>query len=186
MAKKTSPKKSQTDRKIPLLIIVGVLLIMLGFWQKWEYKKSLSFQKDFTPVSSSKKHAYTPVSIEINRINVSLPIKQTNIVKGVWEINPKGASHLAASGYPTEKNPIIIYAHNKIFQFGRLSELKNGDIVSIKSNKKEDFFYKVINSQVVTPENVEVLQKTKGNQLILYTCTGFADSKRLLVFATPL
>lgn len=187
MAKKRLPKiDSKLNKRIALLLVLGATFILFGIYNKLQYQKSLSFSKNFAVVNTVKKHRYIPTAINITKLNLTLPIKQTNIKDGVWEINPDGASHLKTSGYPLEKSPIIVYAHNKKSQFGLLKELEVGDFVSVKTNKKEEFFYKVNNIQTINPSDIEVLKKIKDNQLVLYTCIGFADSKRLLVSASPI
>lgn len=45
------------------------------------------------------------------------------------------------------------------------------------------FFEFLFDTKEVLPESVEVVAPTTDETLTLYTCTGFADQKRLIVTA---
>ncbi len=183
MAKKI-PKKSVGSRQSLFLVVCGVFLALAGLGYRIHVSRNLSFAGDYkaTQVKTSKE---APKFIIIKSIQVNLPVKQTRINRGVWEIFNDGASHLSSSGNPDEKRPIIVYAHNKSNQFGNLKSLKKGDTVVLSSGKNH-YLYVVDRSLVTDPTNLNALRKAKGETLVLYTCTGFADSKRLLVYANRL
>ena len=62
-----------------------------------------------------------------------------------------------------------------------LDKLSEGDLLRIIWQGKE-YRYKVISSQVVDPEAVEVLEPTQKSTLTLITCHPlFSDEKRLVV-----
>jgi len=47
------------------------------------------------------------------------------------------------------------------------------------------FRYKVSDIKFVSPAQVEVIKPTANERLTLFTCSGFLDSKRLVVTALP-
>ncbi|OGK15037.1 hypothetical protein A2690_02910 [Candidatus Roizmanbacteria bacterium RIFCSPHIGHO2_01_FULL_39_12b] len=180
MAKKT-PKKGKQKHQVLLLVICGLLLVLLGLGYRIHLNRSLSFNGNYS-VKSSHSVNTAPKQIIIKSLEISLPIKQTIIKNGVWEVFNEGASHLSTSGYPDENKPIIVYAHNRNNQFGKIDGLKKGDQI-ILSDGLNHYLYLVSRQKVVEPSNTQALKESRGEILILYTCTGFADSKRLLVYA---
>jgi len=49
--------------------------------------------------------------------------------------------------------------------------------------KNEWFSYEVSDVKEVLPNQTEVIKPTDDERLTLYTCSGFADTKRLIVTA---
>ena len=179
---KRKTKKVKVSKRNPILLsTIGAILILIGGLYHVHQLQSLSFDRSYNVKQfSSPKPA--PKQIIIRSIQVSLPIAQTTIKNGTWEIFNDGASHLASSANPDEHQPIIVYAHNRTTQFGNIGMLKKGDSIVLSSGQSH-FLYSVNRQLVVDPSNMSALTKVKGETLILYTCTGWADSKRLLVYA---
>ena len=93
---------------------------------------------------------------------------------------------MSSSARVGEKGNIVIYAHNKATSFGPLAQIKIGDPITLKTRSGKNYSYGVYKIFMVNPNQVEVLQSKGAEELTLYTCTGFADSKRLIVKAKPL
>lgn len=65
---------------------------------------------------------------------------------------------------------LIIAAHNYRSHFGRLKDLEPGDIVTFVDMKENVFSYRVTETEMLDPEDVEELKS--GNwDLTLFTCT---------------
>src|SRR5581483_7954912 len=126
-----------------------------------------------------------PVKIRIPRFSIDLPIEEAQIKNGIWQINSKGASHLAISANPGDKGNIILYGHNKKNLFGKARGLKIGDEIDIISKDGKEFIYKITETKIVAPTDISVVAPTTGEVLTFYTCTGFLDTKRFVVKARP-
>jgi sortase A len=150
--------------------------------QKAHVESRLSFYADVNNAYSNTGVVFLPKSLEISSIGVGLPIEQTAVIDNIWQISDDGISHLKNSSYPGRDGNIILYAHNTSDRLGRLYELKNGDRIEIQT-KEKTFTYEVYEEKVVTPDNIEYLTSHDGETLTIYTCTGFADTKRLVVKA---
>lgn len=68
--------------------------------------------------------------------------------------------------------------------FGKLADIKNGDIVELTDNSGKTIKYAVYNKYVVNPEDVACTsQLTNGNkEVTLITCTNYGK-QRLVVKA---
>lgn len=127
-----------------------------------------------------------PVQIKIHSINIDLPVIESRIVNGEWEVNPEGASHLATSGKPGEKNNIVIYGHNFSSLFGAIRNIQNGDIITVKTADGKIFNYKAIQTRRVEPSKISEVLPTYNEVLTLFTCDGWADTERFVVKAVPI
>lgn len=121
--------------------------------------------------------------IKIDKIKVKYPV-----VEGVKASNLRTAiGHIPGSAGLGQPGNCALAGHrNYTFGrfFNRLDELNEGDIISV-STKKEEFIYKVYEKLVVTPDDVSVIKKKKGETILtLITCTPIrVATHRLIVHA---
>lgn len=185
MPRKTAKKKIPQTRSL-FFLIVGIALLSLFIFFKINQSGSLSFNTVPRNSTHSANIQAIPETIEIAPLSLRLPV-QPAVVEGTrWQINEKGASYLSSSARVGEKGNIVIYAHNKATSFGPLAQIKIGDPITLKTRSGKNYSYGVYKIFMVNPNQVEVLQSKGAEELTLYTCTGFADSKRLIVKAKPL
>lgn len=127
-----------------------------------------------------------PTSISIPSLSIDLPVTDAAIKNGEWQVSSTGASHLETSANPGEGGNIVIYGHNLLKIFGKLGNLKLGDKIYVTNENGEQTTYIAEEKKVVFPDEVESVLPTETEQLTVYTCTGFADSQRLVFIAKPL
>lgn len=127
---------------------------------------------------------------------------QAKIIKNVDPFNKteyraalkKGVAHAKGTSLPWQKGMVYLFAHSSDYPweisryntiFLRLNELNKGDLVQVFNNGKK-YDYKVYDKKIVSPSQVEYLQDTGQNELILQTCWPIGtDFQRLLIFARP-
>ncbi len=129
-----------------------------------------------------KKNQEAPMRVLIPSVDIDLPVKEAKVIDGYWEVFPSGAGWGQGSGYPGEKGNQVIFAHARQGMFLPLKNVKNGEDIYVFTSDKW-YQYKINNIQEVLPSQTEVIAPTRDEVLTLYTCTGFADSKRLIVTA---
>lgn len=168
-----------------LIIIIGLLFITVSLAIKIHYAVNLTFT-GYTPSSSVIRGTTQPVEIAIPSLNIKLPLSETVIKNGVWQISPLGASHLTSSAVPGEKGNIIIYAHNTNDRFGHIMDIKKGARIVVTSLDGKQHSYEVIKTATVSPDQIDLLLPTAFETLTVYTCTGFFDSKRFVVVSKPI
>jgi len=140
----------------------------------------------FTPrVIPIKNQFPPPISITIHAVEMSLPIQETAFSHNTWEVASDAISHLSISARPQEKGPIILYGHNTNNRFGPIRWLLQGDTIVITTADKKSYTYRVTKTERVNPDNITELTNVSQEMLVLYTCDGFADLQRFLVFARP-
>lgn len=141
----------------------------------------------------------------IPRINRNVPIVKVsseNLIKRDWgalegdiqEALRYGVVHYPGTAEPGENGNVVITGHSSYFSwdpgrfkdvFALLHEVVIGDTVIVYHDQKK-YFYQVYNTQVVTPDKIDVLTQAGENRLTLITCTPVGTNlKRLVVFARP-
>ncbi|SRR5258708_4699841 len=191
VAPKTVPHASQRKKRnwsfifFVLLFVIGTnMLIAGGFY--YAYRKTiLSFKVvPITTVQLSQRRG-VPTRVQIPSQNIDLPITEASIQDGVWQTSQTGATHLDTSARPGESGNVVIYGHNLLRLFGKIRGLKAGDKILVSTSEGKNIEYTVNSTEVVKPDNVEAVLPTTYEILTAYTCTGFLDSQRFVVKATP-
>lgn len=142
---------------------------------------SLAFSDQPQVVTADQQNV--PRLLIIEELSILLPIAQARVEDEIWQTNPDGISYLATTPVPGEIGNSILYGHNWPNRLGRLNHIKPGmEIIVVLSNGTKKSF-KVEHTQVVTPDQTHILSTTNDRRITLFTCTGFFDSKRLVVTA---
>lgn len=123
-----------------------------------------------------------PLRVVIPSLNIDLPVKESKIINGYWEVFPDSAGFGLGSAYPEENGNQVIFAHARIGLFEPLKNIKTGDKITVFTKNKW-FTYQVSEIKEVLPSQTEVIAATSEPILTLYTCTGYSDSKRLIVIS---
>lgn len=121
------------------------------------------------------------IRISIPSIDVDAPIVNGDN----WEALKTGVGLNASSCRPGEPGNVILSGHNDIFGevFRNLDQLKTGDKVLLLTEKNA-YTYTVTNTQIVSPNQVDVLDQTKDRTLTLISCYPYlVDTQRFVVTA---
>lgn len=183
------------------LLILGILLVVWGYASSRPISPILNSTISVTPqnntvvsfsqepvtvdknlLSEKTKQKNPPVRILIGSLSIDISVKEAKVVKGYWEVFPDSAGFGVGSAYPEEKGNMVIFAHARDKLFLNLRKIKVGDEITVFTTDKW-YKYKVDNLREVFPSQTEVIAPTLDATLTLYTCTGFSDTKRLIVTA---
>lgn len=105
-----------------------------------------------------------------------------------------GVAHFKGTAKPGEGSNIFIFGHSSFYWykpgdykeiFKTLPDLTIGDEIILWYNSKE-YRYKVTETKEVQPNEVDVLQPTKQEQVTLMTCVPVGTTlRRLIVIGKP-
>ena len=184
-----------------LLLVLGTLLLVSPFSkpgsENTQNAPSLQSQEggdktpDFGPIKISTdllkgtEASQPPLRIVVPALSIDLPVVEAPVVGGYWELSETMASHGVGSANPGTLGNTVIFAHARDGLFGPLRKLKKGALVYVLT---KDHWYRYIADEIkeVTAKQTSEVAATKDEVLTLFTCSGFLDSKRLLVTAKPL
>lgn len=166
-----------------VLLLLAALFATLPGKLDSSIKASEPIQID-SKLLTSKEVKNSPVRIIIPKLDIDLPVVTAPVVGGYWQLSEDSASFGQGSAYPDESGNMVIFAHAREGLFLPLREIKNDQKVYVLSSDKWHR-YKVTETKLVNPDQVEVISPTPDERLTLFTCSGFLDSKRLIVTAIP-
>ncbi|MBI3282877.1 sortase [Candidatus Curtissbacteria bacterium] len=182
------------------LLVFGLLMVVLGsLWPKASVSTQIKSEPLQAAVSTFAAEPVTiaanlyqlrpvtnfqplPKRIVIPTLNLDLAVKTARVVKGYWEVFPDSAGYGDGSGIPGTVGNQVIFAHARKNLFIDLPRIKIGDTVYVFTDKSW-FHYKVKEKKEVHPSEKEIIAQTPDETLTLYTCSGFADSKRFIIIA---
>lgn len=121
------------------------------------------------------------VRIQIPAIDVDAPVVQGD----GWEQLKKGVGQLIGTPNPGQSGNMVLSAHNDVFGqiFQHLDRLENGDEVIVYTNQRA-YVYKVDQTRIVEPTQVEVLANTQEPVVTLISCYPYmVDTQRIVVTA---
>lgn len=171
-------------------LVLGLIIFFLPLLSKFAvsfettlYARNNIITSQFTNHELAEVIGDYPVRIIIPQLKIDLEVKPSKVVDGIWEIHPNVANFGVGSSLPSENGNTVIFAHAKKKQFGPLRAVKKDYEVSIQTKNGLWYTYKVVEKKEVKPYDTEVIRPTSDKTLTLFTCSGFADSKRLIVIA---
>lgn len=143
--------------------------------------------------------------IIIPRINKNVPVvavSTENLIKRDWQALESdiqgalqgGVVHYPGTAQAGDTGNVVLTGHSSYFPwdpgrfkdvFALLHEIVVGDELIVYHDQKP-FRYRVYKTQVVTPDQIEVLTQEGEDRLTLITCTPVGTNlKRLIVLAKP-
>jgi LPXTG-site transpeptidase (sortase) family protein len=178
-----------------LKVILGLCLLLIG-------ATFILGKTSFIKIGSNNVSASEPIQISgfdqteyddaklpdrviVPSVSIDLSVKKAEIIDGYWQVFDDSAAWGAGSAVPSEVGNQVIFAHARKGLFLPLKNVKVGDTIYILT-KEEYFKYKVDQLKEVYPSQIEVISPTEDETLTLYTCSGYRDSKRLIVVAKRL
>lgn len=84
-----------------------------------------------------------------------------------------------------EKGNAIFYAHNTRSLFKNLVKAEVGQTINIETDRGKSREYAIKEVKIVKPTDVYILEQGEREEITIYTCTGFKNTKRLVVKAEP-
>lgn len=161
------------------LIFIGIGLIFSAGWLYYQTSFPIPVGANY----SSNENIQLPDQIEIPAINISLPIVATKIQGNDFATSSYGVNYLVDSSLPGQNGNSIFYGHNWPKLLGNLKKAERGDIIALKYASGETKTFAIDLITIISAKNAKINTKSDSKILTLYTCTGFLDTKRLIITA---
>jgi len=181
----SSPKRSRQHISLITFILVFTGAILIGLSLLWQYHQARILSFNNIPQQSVLTPVVIPNQLTIPDLQIDIPIVSAHIVDGIWETSHASVSFLAQSATPGESGNIVMYGHNKVGILANLKKAKMGQTIYITTSDRLLHTYQIQEIITVNPDQIELVQPTTTEILTIYTCTGFLDSKRLVIKARP-
>lgn len=167
-----------------ILVTLGAFLAVYSGLMYWQSSSShvVTLSLDDDKAYNYETHSNYPRRLIIKSAGIDVLISPAEINDRVWSYSDRGVSYLITTPLPGEMGNSVIYGHNWNSILGNLDKVEVGDTIDISYQDGMKQF-KVAFIQIVSPDNVSVIKATNDTRITLFTCTGFLDSKRLVVSA---
>ena len=193
------------------LISAGVLILLFVVYQLWgtgltqaraqkklraEFTRQLAAPAEAQPAAPASPDptvappTTVPAPLEIGDSAGVIVIPKIGLDKmliegvGVEELK-QAVGHYPDTKMPGQKGNAALAGHRTTYgaPFNRLDELVAGDPITV-TTRSGTFRYEVMDKQIVSPDEVSVLDDTPDNRLTLTTChPKYSAAERLIVFA---
>ncbi len=170
-----------------VIVVIGVLMIS-GNLLIQPVPKSETFASEPIQISGfelqSADTGEIPQKLIIPDLNIFIDVRESGIVDGYWQVFEDSAGWGKGSGLPGEIGNQVIFAHAREGLFAPLRKIESGMRIFILTESSW-FEYEVELIDEVFPGDTKYIQQSDQEILTLYTCSGYQDSKRLIVVAKP-
>jgi sortase (surface protein transpeptidase) len=160
----------------------AIILIALGYQLWLRYQPSSAIQ----PYNHSaiEPASRLPTRITLSDIGLDLPVIPVEVLNNIWPETTEGVSYMSNSPLPGDPGNSIFWGHDFPRLLGNLKSATVGQTLSVYfGSVKKDF---IISKKIITsPTDLSILSSTIYPQLTIYSCTGFLDSQRLALVASP-
>ena len=162
------------------LIIVGLIFILFG---SGLYIQTI-IPTTIDPIGAKETtNSLYPLAITINSINVNLSIIPSAKTNNKFETTKNGVTYLTDSVLPAQTGNSVFYGHNWSNLLGNLKNVKRGDTIELKYSNGEVKTFTVDLITEMPAEYAKVSLDSNQKVMTIYTCSGFLDSKRIIVTA---
>lgn len=179
----------------------GLFLILLGLIIIWRAQVPINTTGDYGDINmlpsgeemvvKDYKDAY--ISPDANREGNWIVIPKMGVDAAIYEggaeMLNRGVWHLPRTSTPDQGGNTVLSAHRWLYEppdprtFWDIDKMEVGDEVYVKWQDKE-YTYRVISTEVVTPDRVDILLPTDKPTLTFFSCTPlYSTSHRLVVKA---
>lgn len=125
---------------------------------------------------------YRVERVIIPSVGIDVSVRDADVLNGRWRVYEDSASFGLGSALPGETGNSVIFAHARERLFLPLRKIKNYALVYVLVSGGW-YSFRVFETKEVSPDDISVIKDSDDARLTLYTCSGFADSKRLIVTA---
>ena len=190
---KTGPPGQVFFRMLPgVLTLVGLLLVFYVSAQyAWMFIEQRRFSRELQAETTAAGKGNVPPApkgpasafarLLIPKIQLDAVVVEGTSRKALLV----GPGHLLNTAAPGESGNSVLAGHRDTF-FRRLGELVRGDEITMDRGGQQ-YRYRVTDTRIVEPSDIDVLQRPPGYYLTLITCYPFhyigPAPKRFIVFA---
>lgn len=160
---------------VVLLLAAIICFCFVGYfiWQRFS-PQTIAFES-LPVLQSIDRSVYSPNGLGIPSLNISLPI-ENHPRQAIWPVSSTGVIHINDTN--------IYYGHNWPNLLGKIKKISIGDTILIHTSSGDTIEYQIEKIESVWPNQPDILNQDQNTKIVLYTCTGFFDTKRLVIVAS--
>ena len=151
-------------------------------------KEKIATVQQSAPVEAKKPALVTPVRLIMPSINVALDIDDSTIdlTKNNWPLSDDKVHY--ANFTPqlgAEKGTMLLYGHNTPQLLRPTADLKIGDKITLVDTEGASHEFVYESQRKITPEQTEFIYEDTPFRIVMFTCDGWGDQYRRLMYFSP-
>ena len=130
-----------------------------------------------------------PARILLPSVNLALDIDDAtiDISTNVWPLSETNAQYANfTSKLGSERGTMLLYGHNTWPVMRKTGDLKIGDTLAIVDENGKTWQFRLEKEEIVVPENVGFIYEDVPFRVVMFTCNGWNDQYRRLMFFSPI
>lgn len=141
-----------------------------------------------TPANTAPQTT-TPARMIMPSVDLALDIIDSTVqaTTNDWPLSETNA-HFAnfTPKLGSQKGTMLLYGHNTPQVMRKTSDIKTGDTLTIVDNQGTSWQFTMTNEAIVKPENVGFIYEDVSFRIVIFTCNGWNDEYRRLMYFEPL
>jgi hypothetical protein len=140
------------------------------------------------PVDTEEAVTTKPTRVIAPSIDLALDIDDASIdiTKNAWPLSDTNAQYANFTPQLGSKTgTMLIYGHNTWPVMRKTSDLKMGDKIAIVDQDGKTWQFQLEKEEIVVPENVGFIYEDVPFRIVIFTCNGWNDEFRRLMFFEP-
>ncbi len=125
----------------------------------------------------------SPEEVKIPSVNIDLSLEPGGFYNGKWVLSETTGNFMPVNANIAAGDGFVVYAHKRVNLFISLKNVKKGDKIIVMDNKNKTYTYDVYNLEDIRGNEVGKVESNEKNTIVLFTCDGVFDEKRLVVRA---
>jgi sortase A len=182
---------------VGVVLLVFIILNFSFFWKQLEFYLSGHTSTFRNPSAATDKKTMEPNLLVIESLNIKVPIiyVEGKTEKIYQEALKNGVVHYPGTANIGELGNAYIFGHSSDYVwskgeyktiFALLPKIKTGDEIVASNQAGEKFIYKVIETKVIGPKDLSVLDQQQNKRRLLTLQTSYplgTALKRFIVVA---
>jgi len=141
-----------------------------------------------TATTITQQAITTPLRMLLPTVNLALDIDNStiNIESNIWPLSDT-AAHYAnfTPGLGSERGTMLLYGHNTSSVMRQSNDLTIGDELVLIDENNRNWRFTLDKTENVKPESVGFIYEDVPFRVVIFTCNGWNDQFRRLMYFTP-
>lgn len=119
-------------------------------------------------------------------LGVDIADATINAPTNYWPLSDTAAQYANFTpGLGSKKGTMVIYGHNTGAVMRKTADLQIGDALVLIDDKNQTWNFTFVKEENVVPENVGFIYEDVPFRIVMFTCTGWNDQYRRLMYFAP-
>ncbi len=138
--------------------------------------------KEKIPITTPKRMLLPTIELGLDVINSTV-----NTTTGDWPLSITSAHYANFTpGLGSKKGTLLLYGHATWSVLGKTNSLKIGDELVLLDENEHSWRFALVQEKNVTPEQVDFIYEDVPFRVVIFTCYGWSNEYRHLMYFSPI